>query len=804
MLLIPIFFVFLTSVKAQNCLTTSDSVDARQKCVFPFTFKGKTYSGCPEDLVDKERRWCSTSVNRTGHHISGQGKYGFCSRDCPKFHAKAQRVFKGKSIRKLSEDSYANCKTTGGPIGSGIQCQLPFIFQNITYYGCPVDLVYDSKTWCSTKIDDKGVHVSGQNAYGYCSSTCPKHVENQAIDAPSTCGTNEQCRPTIQCSFQFTKQELRAKICKQSDGSMGTCCQAITEIDTAGILLSPPKKVGFRKVFDGAVISPNLVRRAADKGQSFAQNVTNGGKFGRVKGRSSANFQHALNQRGSPGIDKYRQASLSLALTAQELQNEVQTRQATFENVDLQDTALENVCDREPICNSRSKYRTADGSCNNLREPNYGRSFTPLQRILDPDYADGLLLPRVDQNGQDLPPARLVSTLTRFNRDNENPDFSAILFSFGQFIDHDLDHVPISTSGGEIIECCTEDGEPVDLSKLTKEERALCFPLEIPRGDSLARDGRRCINFVRSVTGPSLDCQPGPIQPLNQITHWLDSSNVYGSTPQVAADLRTFENGLLDTIIGQDGQEQLPIDPKTDCLGPTETCGLAGDLRPNENPALGSMHVLFLREHNRVARVLKELNPRWRDEQLYQESKRIVNAQWQHIIYNEWLPILLGSRFLKTFGLQPLTQGFSSTYRSDFDPRVTTAFAGAAFRVGHTLIPDVIRTMSAITSQARQVLDLQDVFSDGDVIRRANAVDEIIKGLTLQAAQSYDNNFVEDITDHLFDDEEMGFDLIAFNIQRARDQGIPGYIHYREICGLGKVSNFDDLRSNIPQNVSST
>ena len=64
----PKLFVFLTivtsTVEAQNCLTTSDSVDARQKCIFPFTYKGKTYTGCPEDLFEPERRWCSTLVNR--------------------------------------------------------------------------------------------------------------------------------------------------------------------------------------------------------------------------------------------------------------------------------------------------------------------------------------------------------------------------------------------------------------------------------------------------------------------------------------------------------------------------------------------------------------------------------------------------------------------------------------------------------------------------------------------------------------------------------------------------------------------
>ena len=52
------------------------------------------------------------------------------------------------------------------------------------------------------------------------------------------------------------------------------------------------------------------------------------------------------------------------------------------------------------------------------------------------------------------------------------------------------------------------------------------------------------------------------------------------------------------------------------------------------------MHLLWVREHNRLARNLQLLNPRWDDERLYQEARRIVIAEIQHIHYNEWLPAL--------------------------------------------------------------------------------------------------------------------------------------------------------------------
>lgn len=120
-------------------------------------------------------------------------------------------------------------------------------------------------------------------------------------------------------------------------------------------------------------------------------------------------------------------------------------------------------------------------------------------------------------------------------------------------------------------------------------------------------------------------------------------------------------------------------------------CFEAGDPRSNEQISLATLHTLFMREHNRVARELSYINPYWNDERLFQEARQIIVAQLQHITFNEFLPLVLGKEKIYEYGLELEQPGrYYQGYDSKINAGVRVEFQAAAFRYGHSLIPSYI------------------------------------------------------------------------------------------------------------------
>ena len=194
------------------------------------------------------------------------------------------------------------------------------------------------------------------------------------------------------------------------------------------------------------------------------------------------------------------------------------------------------------------------------------------------------------------------------------------------------------------------------------------------------------------------------------------------------------------------------------------------------------MHTVWMREHNRIAKFFQFQNPQWSDEKLFQEARRLVIAQYQHIIYKEWMPLIVGSELMTSFGLWPLSKGYSNQYIDSFDPRVTNEFATAAFRFGHSLIPSKFtrsiktqRTGKQQGQQRTQTLSMKDIFFKPNSLKTSpTLMDDLVRGLAQQNGDMWDNVFSDDITNHLFESRRFtgGLDLVALNIQRGRDHGI--------------------------------
>jgi peroxidase len=206
-----------------------------------------------------------------------------------------------------------------------------------------------------------------------------------------------------------------------------------------------------------------------------------------------------------------------------------------------------------------------------------------------------------------------------------------------------------------------------------------------------------------------------------------------------------------------------------------------------------------MREHNRIASALAQLNPCWGDEKLYQESRRINVAQYQHIVYKEWLPSIIGNNFMSLYGLWPQASGYSSDYADNFDPRINNEFAAAAFRFGHSLIPNTFSVIPSSRRKNETVMDLKQMFFKPEEMKAAGMLDNLVHGMMMQESQASDSDFVDDVRNHLFESQEGagGLDLVALNIQRGRDHGIPGSNKYREICGIGTATVWSDLHTNI-------
>jgi peroxidase len=330
-------------------------------------------------------------------------------------------------------------------------------------------------------------------------------------------------------------------------------------------------------------------------------------------------------------------------------------------------------------------------------------------RLAPAAYTDGIDSPNL-QGDQS---ARVISNILNNQADpatgvdlatvdqNSLSDFG---YAFGQFMDHDLDLTP---NGGA------------------------SDPIEVAAGDPIGPDP---LPFTRSLTDPATGTSTSnPAQQFNEC-HFLFRSlaDLRLQARRSTMRLRTGQDGLLKTSPGN----MLPFDNSTyftpaqiaalniendSQAVPTSDLFAAGDRRVNENLEMTTLETLFVRNHNLIAEKLKIDHPTWTDEQLFEEARKLNIAEYQSIIYNEWIPAVLGANALPAY----------TGYKSNVDAAISNEFATVAFRFGHSLVSQEIERNN---NQGNDIADvspngadipLSEDFFDPNLLNVTGAVDPL-------------------------------------------------------------------------------
>ncbi|KAL3790289.1 hypothetical protein HJC23_002915 [Cyclotella cryptica] len=326
-----------------------------------------------------------------------------------------------------------------------------------------------------------------------------------------------------------------------------------------------------------------------------------------------------------------------------------------------------------------------------------------------------------------------------------------ILWAFGQFVNHDISLVNVKF--GDICDVTVPPHDPF----LDASVKALGMNRSIFEIDNIA-----------------------VAQQVTNISSLINGDNVYGNTFSRLNFIRADDSGVTGRL-RTSGPNLLPKnteglsnrggDARSDLF-------LAGDVRANENLALTVMHTLWLREHNHWADKLRVAHPELSGDEIFYMARVIVQAEMQKVIYDEFLPAMLGDDAF------PPYDGF----KPNVDPRVENVVSSCAYRIGHSMVPSALYIDYG--NKTLETLALENAFFAPSQLERTGGIDAFLRGMVNSVCQEVDPFIVPAMRNHLFSNQ---FDLLAINIQRARDHGIPDFNSIRASLGFEKLDNFDDF-----------
>ena len=194
------------------------------------------------------------------------------------------------------------------------------------------------------------------------------------------------------------------------------------------------------------------------------------------------------------------------------------------------------------------------------------------------------------------------------------------------------------------------------------------------------------------ITFDTTSLQETLVDPLaihNFRTPALDLDCVYGAGPAAAphlyqrGDPDLFEIGLTNAQPGQ-GDPTIPTSLPNDLPRGPNGFALIGDPRNDENLIVAQLHLQFLKFHNKVVAGIRDGSIPQESplrKSPFQEGRDLIIWHYQWIVLHDFL-----GRILDPAQLGYVLDNGSSLYHDRTDPFIPVEFAGAAYRLGHSMI----------------------------------------------------------------------------------------------------------------------
>ncbi len=434
-----------------------------------------------------------------------------------------------------------------------------------------------------------------------------------------------------------------------------------------------------------------------------------------------------------------------------------------------------------------SHFRTADGTWNNLDDPKEGAAGTRFPRnvrsgAIRPEFGETLMTPSPREVSRKL--------LAREGEMKEVPFLNMLAASWINFQNHDW----ISHGQNLLTELHEIPLSADDPARVQFRQKHLFVQKTQP--DPTRRSWR----------------EPAAVTFINEVTHWWDGSQIYGSDKQTVDRLRSGGGGKLR--MSADGT--LPLDH-----GGIEETGFTRDWWVG----LSMLHTLFAREHNAICDRLSDAHSDWDDERLFQVARLINAAVMAKIHTVEWTPSILPNHGLSDALNANWYGALTNVFRrgkerktlSDINIRnpelggvvgnpinkhgkpfgLTEEFV-EVYRL-HSLLPEQLR-IRTMGSGAEEPVPFAASRQSGSakMVQRTGMASLFYSFGNQNPGQLVLNNYPRFMTELSIPGNPV-FDVGAVDILRARERGVPRYNEFRRQLGLNPIRTWEDLTPDAEQ-----